>query len=195
MKAFHLLKLAEWERIACIGHILNLCVKNGLELKQISNLVGKGRTLVSYFHHSPLAMDYLTKKQTHLKAGSIDLSAVNSQNHKLITDVKTRWNSTLHMTERLDQLCELLQTLGNNSSAKIKDIRPYLYSSDEAQLVEDMAEVLSPFHVATERLPAEKVSTLSLVYPTLKKLKKLLGSDDMELAPAITTLRPFLETL
>ena len=46
-KAFSLLS---WERHSCMGHNLNLVVNSGL--KEGSRMVAKGRSLVSYFHHS-----------------------------------------------------------------------------------------------------------------------------------------------
>ena len=92
--------------------------------------------------------------------------------------------------KRLDQLSEPLQALGHDSNDKIKDLRPYLDSSEEAQFVEDLIKVLSPFHNATVKLSAGKVPTLSLVYPTMKKLENLLSFDASDdVAPAIVNLR------
>ena len=92
-KAFEILK---WPHIPCIGHNLNLAVKAGLEVREIAKLISKGRRVVSFYHKSPLATSILQEKQMALLEKS-------AQGHKLITDVPTRWNSTLDMLERLQE--------------------------------------------------------------------------------------------
>lgn len=52
-----------WVRIGCIGHTLNLVVRDALKGKSVSRLVAKGRNLVSSFHRSPLATGFLDEKQ------------------------------------------------------------------------------------------------------------------------------------
>ena len=79
-RAFDILSCS---RLSCMEHNINLSVKAGLEVSEIDRLVGKGRSLVSYFHKSPLAMDVLLKKQ-------VLLLPREAQGHKLIQDVATR---------------------------------------------------------------------------------------------------------
>ena len=77
VKAFQLL---EWPRIACIGHNINLVVNAGL--KEMSRLVGKARSLASFFHHSSLAMGLLHEKQK-------DVLDKEFRGHKIINDCIT----------------------------------------------------------------------------------------------------------
>ncbi|KAK3108196.1 hypothetical protein FSP39_002934 [Pinctada imbricata] len=90
MKAFEILK---WERFGCYGHRLNLAVKKGLEIKELSKILAKGRKLVTYFHQSSSASDLLKEKQTLLLG--------EDKQHRLIQDCPTRWNSSLAMMKRL----------------------------------------------------------------------------------------------
>ena len=47
-------------------HDLNLIVKAGIHIYTIDRLIGKGRSLVSYFYRSALAIGVLLKKQNTL---------------------------------------------------------------------------------------------------------------------------------
>ena len=87
VKAFDLLG---WPRIGCMGHNINLAVRQALKVPRVNHLISKGRSLVSYFHRSNLAMDVLHEKQ-------ILLLEKQHNRHKLINDYVTRWNSTFNM--------------------------------------------------------------------------------------------------
>ena len=60
IKVFDLL---QWPRVPCFGHILNLAVKAGLAIPEISRLVANGRNIVSFFYRSPSATGFLQQKQ------------------------------------------------------------------------------------------------------------------------------------
>lgn len=105
-KAFEIL---EWPRFGCYGHRLNLVVKNALSVPEVSKILGKGRSLVTFFHSSSSVSDELVNKQRLLLTE-------DKVRHKLIMDVATRWNSTLAMLQRL---CE--QTPANMALANVTD--------------------------------------------------------------------------
>ena len=66
-------------------------VKEALKVPAVENALSGGRKIVGHFKHSPLASQELKKSQKELM----------KPEHCLIQDVKTRWNSTHDMAERL----------------------------------------------------------------------------------------------
>ena len=70
---------------------LQLSINKDLGLSQISRLSAASRKLVGHFKHSAIAMTALKDKQVQLHINQ----------HHLIQDVSTRWNSTYFMFERL----------------------------------------------------------------------------------------------
>jgi len=82
--------------------MLNLIVQGALTLE--SSLLGKIKTIVSYFRKNTLANNKLIKYQKINDA---------KEPKKVLQDVSTRWNSTLYMIERLVELKKSIRgTLG-----------------------------------------------------------------------------------
>lgn len=75
-------KYLQWTRFEC------LAVKKAISIRELSNMLAKGKRRVTYYHQSSSATDVLKGKQLLL----CDLTTL-----KLIQDVPTRWNSTLDM--------------------------------------------------------------------------------------------------
>ncbi len=163
-----------WPRLGCMGHTLNLVVRGALKEPTLTLLIGKGRSLVSYFHHSPLATNYLEDKQKLLVTDEV------VRTYKLINDVPTRWNSTLDMLTRLTQLIQPLNAVAHDPTIKIKDLRGLLYDHDELKIIEGLITTLGPFKKATEMLSSETTPTLSMVIPTLKILNKTLAIEETQ---------------
>lgn len=166
IKAFQLL---EWNRLGCIGHIINLVIRDALKDPVLSKLVAKGRNLVGYFHKSPLATGFLDEKQRLLSKDE------NPQTYRLINDVATRWNSTYEMLLRISELTGALHAVLVDPDIKLKDYRKSLFKENEQRLVQLLVEVLKPFKIATELLSSESTPTLSLVFPTLEKIYAAFG--------------------
>jgi hypothetical protein len=165
VKAFDIL---QWPRLSCLGHNINLAVKAGLKVSEVSKLIAKGSGLVSYFHRSPLATGVLLEKQKLL----LDKQA---KSYKLIGDCDTRWNSTLDMLTRLSELTPALHAVATDNSFKYaKDVMRRLYNCHEQSIVEALLQLLKPFKIATVLLSSEKSPTLSMVVPTLIKLERAL---------------------
>ena len=80
-----------WESIFCSAHCLQLCLKEGLSITAIDRLLEAARKLVGHFHHSVVATEALKKWQEQM----------GDTQKKLVQDVATRLNSSLHMLERL----------------------------------------------------------------------------------------------
>ena len=81
-----------WESIFS-AHFLQLCLKEGLSIGTIDRLLGAAWKLVGHFHHSLVASEALKKRQERM----------GNPQKKLVQDVATRWNSSLHMLESLHE--------------------------------------------------------------------------------------------
>ena len=84
-------EISGWSRIPCFAHTLQLAIQTGLALPAVSEVLAKCRKIVGHFKHSHVAQTALEVKQ-----GQLGLPP-----HKLIQEVKTRWNSTYDMASRL----------------------------------------------------------------------------------------------
>ena len=95
----------------CAAHVLNLGVKQGLQL--VSSSVNKVRELMIKIKNSTLLCD---KLRTYCE--------VEEMNYlKPILDVETRWNSTYYMLERLGKLQPALALLVA-SQGDVRDLYP-----------------------------------------------------------------------
>ena len=138
----------------------------------MSQLLGKGRKLVTLFHQSTSLNDKLMEKQPLI----FDTSPGNI-GHKLIMDVPTRWNSSLAMLQRLSEQTPTIVALANDltlSKQSISAIKTFCYSFEEQSVVESLIDVLRPFERATSILCADKSPTMQKVLPTISKVKSCL---------------------
>lgn len=82
---------------------------------------------------------------------------------KLKQDVRTRWNSTFFMLERLIKLKEPITIV----MITLKD-SPCHLNSDEWSIIEDVVPLLRPFDRVTVELSAEQYPTISTVIPLIR---------------------------
>ena len=143
------------EHFPCIAHTLQLSIKRGLEVPKVQHILGRCKKLVEHFKKSTKETYQLHEKQEMLKLPQ----------HKLIQACITRWGSTLNMLQRLmEQQAAIAAVL---MSGKVRHLMP---ESDEWVIIEELVDILKPFHHATEVLSAEKYPTFSTVKPLLYKL-------------------------
>ena len=76
---------AELLHIGCAVHTLNLAVNRGLEVGEVSTLVGKCKKLVAVFKMSALKSHALMKAEEMLDIEKL----------QVLQDEETRWNSSL----------------------------------------------------------------------------------------------------
>jgi len=105
------LSLVTFSHYRCAGHILNLGVKQGLEL--IGDPINKVHELMNKIKNSTLLYNQLCNF-CELK---------NIYNYKPVLDVVTRWNSTYHMLKRLEELKPALVLLAADND-NIKSLYP-----------------------------------------------------------------------
>jgi len=82
---------------------------------------------------------------------------------KLKQDVRTRWNSSLFMMERLVKLKEPLTIV----MISLNDA-PTNLNSEEWNYIEDIVPLLKPFDSLTTELSAEQYPTISKVIPLIR---------------------------
>jgi len=146
------LSLKTFSHYRCVAHVLNLGVKQGLEL--VSNSVEKVRELMIKIKDSTRLCDELH--------GLCDLKKINYL--KPILDVKTHWNSTYYMLKRLEQLQPALVLLSADNQS-INDLYP---SGNDWKTIKDTLKVLEPLEKATVHLSASS-------YPTIGDVRFIFG--------------------
>ena len=154
----------DWDAVSvtCVCHTNQLVVQQGLKVPKVDQAIADGRKIVGHFKHSVQSKGKLDKMQKEM----------NKPEHTLIQDVRTRWNSTHDMAERLVEQRWVIHRVLDECDRSELDLEP-----GQWKILEAVMEILSPFKSATERLSGEKYPTLSLVYPELKKLRKALADN------------------
>jgi len=77
----------------CIGHNLQLSIKKVLDLPAVQKVIARSKKCIAHFNKSTKEMYKLREKQKLLKLPE----------HELIQNCITRWGSTLHMLERIQE--------------------------------------------------------------------------------------------
>ena len=83
----------QYSHLCCVGHTLQLGIGKALQLTAVSRVLGRVRKLVEHFHKSTLATNCLREKQIRLELPQ----------HVLVMECKTRWSSTYHMIQRVQE--------------------------------------------------------------------------------------------
>ena len=115
--------------------------------------LGRAKRLAGHFHHSVKSANVLRQKQKDL----------HHDEHSLIQEVATRWNSTYYMVKRILQQQPLCATL---LQIRKTDLMP-----NDGE-INAMEEVMTPLLEIMETIGGEKWVTLSVVRPLLYKLTK-----------------------
>jgi len=164
------IRLMNKQHIPCTAHKLNLVVQQALYLTEddsvgdesnelhdsgkIKLILKKCRIIVGFFKRSEVGNRILGEKQRQLGF---------TQLLKLKQDVRTRWNSTLIMLERLVKLKEPLTV----TMISVKEA-PSNLTPEEWVIIEDIVPLLRPFNSLTIELSAEQYPTISKVVPLLR---------------------------
>lgn len=151
----------------CVAHTLNLAVKDCIDKEttnledsvtntQLTELLSKCRSIVGHFKHSTKSSYALKEMQTRLQQDLL----------KLKQDVRTRWNSTFYMLERLLKLKVPL-----SATLPLLDSPPSNLNSNEWLLIEDVVMLLQPFEKITTIVSGESYPTLSCIIPIVQGLQ------------------------
>lgn len=148
------LRSTGFNMVNCYAHTLQLAIHDALdESSQIQAILVKCRAIVGHFKRSNISKAKLVTEQKKL----------NVISRKLIQDVKTRWNSTYYMMERiLEQRKPVTIVLADTDLDNL--------TNSEWNMVDAVIEILEPFEWATRALSADKYATLSMVIPLMSAI-------------------------
>ena len=136
------------KHLPCFAHTLNLIVQPAVQ--SINNLKTKVKNIVTYFHQSTVAAAKLEELQAQMRP--------NQGTLKLKNDVVTRWNSTLHMCERM---CEVQEPLNAAIAVLMNPVE--CLTTEEWEALKEIAVVLKPFDAVTTEISAERAVTASKI--------------------------------
>ena len=123
--------------LLCVGHTLQLGVEKSLKVLQFAHVLGRCKKMVKHFHKSNQATYTLRKKQRLLS---------DDQTLEFVQSCPTRWGSTYLMLERIKKLQQPLCAVLLD---KPREVRSLLPDGDEWTVIEELLDVLKPFHKAT----------------------------------------------
>ena len=158
---------------------MQLSVNAGLHHPTIDKVIAAARKLVTHFKHSVVASTALKEKQVQLKV----------EQHHLIQDVSTRWNSTFFMIDHfMEQKVVIYAVLHDPAVSKDQYQQLYL-KDDQWALLDQLTKVLKPLQIVTTVFGYEFNVSSSIIYLVLHGLiRNHLKPDDND-APAVKYLK------
>ncbi|XP_073483837.1 zinc finger BED domain-containing protein 4-like [Aquarana catesbeiana] len=151
--------------VRCCAHILHLVVRCALDDNtnsgRLAALLESCRKIAGHFHRS--VKDSHLLRQEQRKAGLVE--------HCLKQDVGTRWNSTLHMLERILEQQRAIHAMSCEHFIGIA--RPL--GREDWVMIDQVVTVLRPFEDVTDNLSKESAS-LAEVVPLFAHLSNKIDS-------------------
>lgn len=138
------------KHFGCYAHTINLVAQDALKGQNLSDLIGKAKTIVAFFKRSTSAMAKLNEQQKRINPDSIP--------KKLIQEVATRWNSTYFLLERFVELEEPLRT----TIALLNKDLPII-CLEEWNFFKEILKVLKPLEQLTSLISGENYLVASSV--------------------------------
>lgn len=139
----------------CSAHILNLIVKEGLQV--VKDGVEKIRESVGYWNGTPKRHEKFEETARQLKINCT---------RGLVNDVPTRWNSTFKMLESAIPYKDVFVRL-----AQREKLYTCLPSNSQWQFAKDVCGCLGLFNDITELVSGTKYPTANLYFPKICKIK------------------------
>ncbi|XP_055919485.1 E3 SUMO-protein ligase ZBED1-like [Eupeodes corollae] len=175
----------------CVAHTLNLAVKDCIDKpileEQPSNdrlsipqILSKCRGIVSHFNHSAKSSYALHDMQIQM----------NTDTLKLKQDVRTRWNSTFYMLERL-----LKVKVSLSATLPLLEASPSNLDFNEWILIEEIIKLLRPFEKITVILSGESYPSLSCIIPLVVGLQETLANKNLSTESAKLLQRNLLTVI
>ncbi|CAJ0918552.1 unnamed protein product [Ranitomeya imitator] len=157
--------LSQLKHIPCLAHTLNLVVQCFLKsYPGLPDLLLKVRRLCSHIRRSPV---HSSRMQNHQRS-------LNLPQHRLIIDVATRWDSSLHMLQRLCKQRRSVMYLWENThtwpGSWMADME---LSGVQWSKVQDLCQVLQCFEECTRLVNADN-AIISMSIPLMHLLMQRL---------------------
>ena len=148
--------ILDWTRLSCFGHNLDLCVNKAIQLERVQRALNRCHSLVAVLNRS-------WKKHRNLREKQIQLGL---EQHKLISNLATRWGSTFQMIDRiLEQQQAISAVLAND-----RKNWHHMPTDQEVSVLETVVSVLRPLSIFTDALSGEKHLIISVVRPLLRHI-------------------------
>ncbi|CAN0887725.1 Zinc finger BED domain-containing protein RICESLEEPER 3 [Linum grandiflorum] len=159
-------------QMRCSAHILNLIVKDGLDI--IKSGIERIRDSVSYWTATPKRVEFFEEcaKQRNVDVG-----------RKLALDCPTRWNSTFKMLESALPYKDVFSRLSMRESSYSS-----LPSSDDWMFASMICKKLEIFKTISELFSGNKYPTANLFFPQICDLKLKLIEWKLDSDPIIVAM-------
>jgi hypothetical protein len=152
--------------LGCMDHLINLVVEaTNKAVPEIDAAIKECKDLSSRTHFAPVDQQRIRRECHLLQNDSANPLSVKFR--KIITPVKTRWNSTLMMIKSIAQLRQALESIKeerfeetDKSDAKLKAAIPSAASFDIIDLI---IPILEKWQMASEILSGDEKPTLHQV--------------------------------
>lgn len=155
------LRLAEIPDLSCSAHTIQLMVIDGISSQRaVLDVNAKLKNIAKHFNHSVLAKQNLKKIQKEL----------GLPQHSIIQSEPTRWNSTLHMMQRM---LEQKRALNIYAGEYGKNATP---AADQWDTVSNLIDTLEPVEEVTLEISRSEAS-ISSVIPSIAVLKMVLQAE------------------
>ncbi|XP_046376788.1 E3 SUMO-protein ligase ZBED1-like [Haliotis rufescens] len=154
--------LLKWKHLPCFAETINAAAKKGLAQPEIQSMIVSARKLSRFF---------MSGVGDSLKQS---LPSLNS----LQVDDEDRWNSTFTMLEQIIRDMPSIQMAFQNPDLQKEDVRLFLFDSNNQKLCQELVDLLRPLNNASMLLCEQRMVTVSMILPVLKKLEiTLLGGE------------------
>lgn len=161
-------RLSGLQDLGCYIHTIQLVVHAGLKPtahKVINDTITTARSIVGHFRHSTKATECLQKIQASLNSESSPFPQ-----HRLIQDIRTRWNSTFYMLERLQEQKAAIGIYTQDHDLSI-------LTSNQWMIITKLVETLRPFEQET-RKASLSTATAGIIIPSIRMLSNFLETID-----------------
>lgn len=184
---------------------LNNLLSNPDELKKkIYQLLQRTRKLISMIHKSSILTTFVRdegqRRQNNLNGSDNSITGKKVKINEVVKDFHVRWNSTYLMLNRLLAVQPIVNDITYTPQAhiglkikQIKKLRSLINTHFDWELLQSLANVLAPFHLATLCLSGRQYPTLALSYWIEQNLHAYLSTRVPE-APLENALRHLLLT-
>lgn len=154
--------------------------------KKILLVLKRVRRLISMIHKSQ-ALTSFVRNEANRHQINIDAMGSGEQNetiNELVKDFHVRWSSTYLMLTRLiaarkivNEMTHSLPNRDRLTMKKLEKLKALAFSHLDWELLQALANILAPFHLATVCLSGRQYPTLSLSYWIEQNLRLYLSTD------------------
>ena len=171
---------------------LEILLSNKEELKKkIHALLKRTRKLVSIVRKSSVLTSFVReearRKQIELNLINVSNNEQKVQVNELVKDFYVRWSSTYLMISRLICIQQIINDITYTPQARIglsygqiKKLKSSTYTHLDWEILQALASVLAPFHLATRCLSTQKYPTLAMSYWIKQNLNFYLSTQRPE---------------